>query len=123
MSMLSHNVIGCAIQVHRKLGPGLLESVYEACLSYELTQAGIYHERQKPMPITYGDVSLDAGYRLDLWVEDELIIELKAVESLLPLHTAQLMTYLRLANRRLGLLINFNVSVLSHGVKRVANGY
>ncbi|HEY0110636.1 MAG TPA: GxxExxY protein [Fibrella sp.] len=123
MKQLSDQVIGCAIRVHRELGPGLLESVYEECLSYELSKAEIYHERQKVLPIIYDKIHLDAGYRIDLLIDNKLIVELKAVELLLPIHLAQTLTYLRLADYRLGLLINFNVPLLIQGVKRVVNGY
>lgn len=123
MYKTSDSVIGCAIKVHRRLGPGLLESVYEECLAYELTKAGIFFERQKPMPVIYDDIHLDAGYRIDLMVNRDLVVELKAVETLMPIHLAQTLTYLRLAECRYGLLINFNVAVLIEGVKRVVNGY
>ncbi|HEX9956459.1 MAG TPA: GxxExxY protein [Fibrella sp.] len=123
MKQLSDQVIGCAIRVHRELGPGLLESVYEECLSYELSKVEIYHERQKVLPIIYDKIHLDAGYRIDLLIDNKLIVELKAVELLLPIHLAQTLTYLRLADYRLGLLINFNVPLLIQGVKRVVNGY
>jgi GxxExxY protein len=123
MYKTSELVIGCAIKVHRRLGPGLLESVYEECLSYELTNAGIYFERQKPMPVVYDQIKLDAGYRIDLFVNNDLVVELKSVESLLPVHLAQTLTYLRLADCRYGLILNFNVAVLTEGIKRVVNGY
>ena len=120
---ITDGVIGCAIQVHRQLGPGLLESVYEECLAYEMTKAGIFFERQKPMPVLYDELKLEAGYRVDLFVERRVIVELKAVEALNNVHFAQVMTYLRLANCRFGLLINFNVTLLKEGVKRVINGH
>lgn len=120
---ITNGIIGCAIQVHRQLGPGLLESAYEECLAYEMTKAGIFYERQKPMPIVYDELRLEAGYRVDLFVEHRVIVELKAVEALNNVHFAQVMTYLRLANCRFGLLINFNVTLLKEGVKRVVNGY
>lgn len=116
-------IVGCAIKVHRGLGPGLLESAYEECLAYEMTKAGIFFERQKSMPIIYDELKLEAGYRVDLFVEGNVIVELKAVEALNNVHFAQVMTYLRLANCRFGLLINFNVSLLKDGIKRVVNGY
>jgi len=109
--------------VHRHLGPGLLESAYEECLAYEMTKAGIFFERQKSMPIIYDELKLETGYRVDLFVESRVIVELKAVEALNNVHFAQVMTYLRLANCRFGLLINFNVSLLKDGIKRVVNGY
>jgi len=99
-----------------------LESAYEECLAYELSKAGLRFERQKPLPVRYKEVQLDCGYRLDLVVEDELILEIKAVTEILPIHEAQLLTYLKLDRKSLGLLINFNVPVLKHGVKRVACG-
>ncbi|WP_081752790.1 GxxExxY protein [Kallotenue papyrolyticum] len=119
---VSREVIGAAIEVHKTLGPGLLESAYEACLCYELQLRGIAFERQVPLPIVYKGVRLDCGYRLDLLVENLLIIELKAVEQIEPIHDAQLLTYLRLTGIWLGLLINFNVPVLRQGIKRLVNG-
>ena len=110
------------IEIHRELGPGLLESAYEECLAYELSKAGLRFERQKPLPVRYKEVQLDCGYRLDFVIEDALIVELKAVTELHPIHEAQLLTYLKLDKKLLGLLINFNVPVLKHGVKRVACG-
>ena len=122
LNAITERVIGCCITVHRELGPGLLESAYAECLCYELAQAGIRFERERPLPIAYGTVRLDAGYRLDLVVEDLVVVELKSIDKLAPIHQAQLMTYLRLSNLPLGLLINFNVLMLKHGIKRVANG-
>ncbi len=116
-------MIGCAIKVHRRLGPGLLESVYEECLAHELSSIGINYERQKVMPVIYDKIKLDSGYRVDVLVEQRVIIELKAVESLTDVHLAQVMTYLRLAKCRFGLLINFNVVLLENGIKRVVNDY
>jgi len=118
---LSEKIIGCAIKVHRALGPGLLESAYEVCLVHELGKAGLKVERQVPLPVIYDGIRLDAGYQLDVLVEDAIILELKSVESLLPIHEAQLLTYLRLANKKLGLLINFNVTLLKNGIKRRVN--
>lgn len=115
---LSEAIIGCAIAVHKELGPGLLETAYETCLAYELEQSGYCVERQKPMPLKYREVQLDCGYRLDLMVNDVVVIEIKAVETLLPIHEAQLLTYMRLAGCKLGLLINFNEKLLKHGVRR-----
>lgn len=115
---LSNRVLGCAIEVHRELGPGLLESTYEQCLAYELNKAGIPFKIQQPIPVSYKEIRLDCGYRVDLSVDDRLIIELKSVEQLLKIHEAQLLTYLRLANIRIGLLINFNVQILKRGIKR-----
>lgn len=119
LNELSHHVIGLCIEVHRELGPGLLESAYEEALAYELTQTGLKYERQRDMPLLYKGVKLDCGYRLDLVIEGELILELKAASELLPVHHAQLLTYLKLERRSLGLLINFNVPVLKHGIRRV----
>jgi GxxExxY protein len=113
-------VIAAAIRVHKRTGPGLLESVYEACLSHELHAAGLRVRNQVPVPIRYGDVELEVGYRLDLLVEDHLVVELKCIERFERVHLAQMMTYLRLARLRLGLLINFNVARLADGVRRVA---
>lgn len=122
LNELSHRVIGRCIEVHRELGPGLLESAYEEALAHEFTLAGIAFERQREMPLLYKGVKLDCGYRLDFIVEGQLIIELKAVTELLPIHHAQLLTYLKLERRPLGLLVNFNVPALKDGVRRVAAG-
>ena len=122
LNELSGKVIGACIEIHRELGPGLLESAYEECLAYELSKAGLLFERQKPLPVLYKEVQLDCGYRLDFVVESALIVELKAVTELHPIHEAQLLTYLKLDKKPLGLLINFNVPVLKQGVKRVACG-
>ncbi|MGE0423254.1 MAG: GxxExxY protein [Reyranellaceae bacterium] len=116
---LSGAVIGLAIEVHRALGPGLLESAYEECLCFELQQAGIPFRRQVPLPVTYKAVKLDCGYRLDLLVEERLVVELKTVERLMPVHDAQLLSYLRLGGYRAGLLLNFNVPVLKDGLRRI----
>lgn len=115
---LSRRVIGCALEVHRSLGPGLLESSYEQCLAFELSNAGIEFELQKALPLRYKTIQLDCGYRVDCIVEHQLILELKSVDSLLPIHEAQLLTYLRLSGISTGLLINFNVPKLKHGIKR-----
>ncbi len=115
---LTEKIIGAAMEVHRALGPGLLESAYEACLVYELTQRGLKVEQQKPMPLVYKSVRLDCGYRLDLLVENTIIIEIKAVEELHPIHGAQLISYLKLSGCRVGLLINFNVRLLKDGIRR-----
>ncbi|MBW4582970.1 MAG: GxxExxY protein [Tildeniella nuda ZEHNDER 1965/U140] len=122
-SELTRQTIGSCIEVHRHLGPGLLESAYEHCLCHELSLVGLVFERQKPLPVVYKGVRLDCGYRLDLVVESRLILELKAVETLLPIHDAQLLTYLKLSRLTLGLLINFNVPVLKSGLKRIANNF
>lgn len=120
---LSGIVIGAAIEVHRHLGPGLLESAYEECLTYELQLRGIEFIRQNSLPVTYKVVHLDCGYRLDVFFPGQLIVEIKAVDALHPIHTAQLMTYLKLSGTRLGLLLNFNTVVLKDGIKRVVCGY
>lgn len=122
LNELSYSIIESAIEVHRRLGPGLLESVYRVCLSYELRQRGMLVVAERLVPICYKSVILDGAYRLDLLIADELIVEVKSVEGLLPVHSAQLLSYLRLTNKPIGLLINFNVSVLIKGVKRVMNG-
>jgi GxxExxY protein len=115
---LSKRIIGLAIDVHRQLGPGLLESAYEECLCFELKQAGVAFVRQAPLPVVYKDVRLDCGYRLDIVAEREVIIEIKSVERLLPIHDAQILTYLRLSGCRVGLLLNFNVLLLKDGLRR-----
>lgn len=117
---LSHELIGAAIEVHRELGPGLLESAYESAYAHELQLRGIGHERQKLQPVSYKGAPIDAGYRLDILAEGRVVVELKAVERLLPIHSAQLMTYLRLGSHQLGLLINFNVQKLVNGIERVS---
>jgi GxxExxY protein len=122
LNELSGKVIGMCIEIHRELGPGLLESAYEECLAYELSQASLRFERQRALPVRYKEVQLECGYRLDFVVENELIVELKAVTELHPIHEAQLLTYLKLDKKSLGLLINFNVPALKQGVKRVACG-
>ncbi|MBE9468840.1 MAG: GxxExxY protein [Bacteroidetes bacterium] len=118
---LSKKIIGCAIEVHRHLGPGLLESAYQECLLYELKLAGLNVKKEKPMPIVYKEVKLDHGYRIDLLVEEKVVIEIKTVEALNDVHTAQLLTYLKLGNYKLGLLLNFHVAVLKNGIKRLIN--
>ncbi len=120
---LSGEVIGAAIEVHRVLGPGLLESAYELALERELVLRRRAVERQKPIALEYKGCALGDGFRLDLLVDDRLLVEIKAVDALLPIHEAQLLTYLRLAEKRFGLLINFNEKTLKGGVRRVANGY
>ncbi len=116
---LTERVIGLAIEVHRGLGPGLLESAYEECLCYELKTAGIAFARQVPLPVTYKSVKLDCGYRMDLVVEQRLVIEMKTVERLLPIHEAQLLTYLKLSGMPIGLILNFHAAVLRDGIKRL----
>ena len=120
---LTDIVIGKAIEVHRRLGPGLLESVYQECLYYELLEEGLDVEKEVAMPIVYKEVKLDHGYRLDLLVENKVIIETKAVEDLTNVHKAQLLTYLKLGDYRVGLLINFHVKVLKNGIRRIVNRY
>jgi GxxExxY protein len=117
-SDLSERVIGLAIDVHRHLGPGLLETVYEECLCFELAQAGIEHRRQVPLPVVYKDVRLDCGYRMDIVVGRQLIIEIKAVDRIMPIHEAQILTYLRLSGHRIALLMNFNSVALKDGLRR-----
>jgi GxxExxY protein len=116
---LSYRVIGCALEVHRALGPGLLESAYEQCLARELSLAGIPFELQVPLPVEYKGVRLDCGYRLDAVVDGRVVVELKAVEKMALIHEAQLLTYMKLAGLKVGLLINFNVPVLKEGIKRL----
>jgi len=119
---LTSRVIGLAMEVHRALGPGLLESAYEECLCYELASHGIRFDRQVPLPVIYKSVRLDCAYRLDLAIEDMLVAELKTVERILPVHEAQLLTYLRLSGRTTGLILNFHVPVLKDGIKRLVLG-
>ena len=118
---ISKKIIGCAIEVHRQLGPGLLESAYQECLLYELKLAGLKVQKEKPMPIIYKEIKLDHGYRMDLLVEDKVVIEIKTVDNLIDVHKAQVLTYLKLGNYKLGLLLNFQVAVLKNGIKRVIN--
>lgn len=118
---LSKIVFDSALRVHRNLGPGLLESSYEECLFYELNKSRLLIERQKALPLIYEDIRLDVGYRVDLLIEKKLVIELKAVEALNEVHFAQMLTYLKLSNCKLGLLINFNVTLIKNGIKRIAN--
>src|SRR5579871_5987865 len=121
LNALSSRIIAAALAVHSQLGPGLLESTYEACLAYELTERGFKIEQQKQVPLVYKGLRLEQGYRLDLLVEDEVIVEIKAVDELLGIHKAQLLTYLKLSKLRLGLLMNFNVQLLKNGIQRVAH--
>ncbi len=120
---LTQKVIGCAMKVHTALGPGLLESAYKECLWFELRMCGLIAEKEKPMPLIYSEVMLDCGYRVDILVQDRLILEIKAVEAINDNHLAQVLTYLKLADLRLGLIINFNVLHLRDGIKRVVNRY
>jgi len=123
LDQISRRIIGAAIEVHRHIGPGLLESAYQACLVFELKQLGFKVEEQQPLPVVYKQVKLDCGYRIDLVVENELIVEIKAIEKLLPIHEAQVLSYLRLAKKRVGLLMNFHVPVLKDGLKRIVNDF
>ena len=124
LNRLTETIIAAAMQVHRTLGPGMLETAYDACLAFELTDRGLRVERQKAMPLVYRGRRLDIGYRLDLLVEDSVVIEVKAIERLEPVHSAQLLSYLRLTGCKVGLLINFNVKwLVQDGIKRVVNGF
>ncbi len=115
----TEKIIGCAIEVHKYLGPGLLESTYEECLAYELSKSNIPFERQKPLPVIYKETRLDCGYRIDILVNQQVIVEIKAIDNLIPIHEAQLLTYLKLSGCKVGLIINFNVKLLKHGLKRI----
>jgi GxxExxY protein len=123
LDRITESIIGAAIEVHRALGPGLLESAYEACLAFELIERGLKVEQQKALPVVYREVRLDCGYRLDLLVEGAVIVEVKAVDHLAPVHQAQLLSYLKLSGCRVGLLINFNVKILKDGLRRVVNNF
>ena len=118
---ITEKIIGSAIEIHRHLGPGLLESAYQECLYYELKQAGFKVEKEKPVPVVYKEVKLNHGYKIDLLVENRIVIELKTVEVFTDVHTAQILTYMKLGNYKLGLLINFHVSLLKNGIKRFIN--
>ena len=118
---ISHQIIGRAIELHQILGPGLLESAYKECLFYELQKAGIYIEREKPIPLVYNNIKLECGYRIDLLAENKVVIEIKSVETLNEIHLAQTLTYMKLGNYKLGLLINFNVFKLVDGIRRIVN--
>ena len=120
---ITEKVIGAAIEVHKVLGPGLLESTYEECLCYELGRSELNFERQVQLPVVYKEVKLDCGYRIDLIVEKSVIVELKTVAALLPIHEAQLLTYLKLTKKNIGLLLNFNVPVLKDGIKRIVHKF
>ncbi len=122
IDLLTERIIGAAIKVHQALGPGLLESTYEACMQFELTMQGVFVERQRPQPVAYDGLDIDVGFRIDLLVEREVVVELKAVSAVLAVHEAQIITYLKLAKRRVGLLLNFNVVKMVDGVRRFANG-
>ena len=118
INQITEKIIGCAIEVHKELGPGLLESAYEECLFYELQQAGLNAERQVPVPVIYKEIKLDCGYRQDILVEKKVVIELKTVDAIIPVHEAQILTYMKFAKKEIGLLINFNVTLLKNGIKR-----
>jgi GxxExxY protein len=118
INQITRTVIGCAIEVHKNLGPGLLESAYEECLAFELNNAGLYIERQKPTPVVYKEIKLDCGYRIDILVENVLVIELKTVDALNPVHEAQILTYMKFSKKYIGLIINFNVTLVKNGIKR-----
>ena len=123
LNELTEKIIGCCIEVHKQLGAGLLESTYEECLVYELTNNGLFVERQKELPVVYKDKVLDCGYRIDILVEDRVVVELKSVEKVLPIHEAQIITYLKLSQKTVGLLVNFNSTILTKGIKRFVNNY
>jgi GxxExxY protein len=123
LDLITEKIIGCAIEVHRAIGPGLLESAYEECLCYELSQKGLNFGRQVPLPVVYKGINLDCGYKLDVIVEDSVIIEVKAVDRLIAIHEAQLLSYLRMLDKRVGLLLNFHSTVLKNGIKRIVNRF
>ena len=123
LDSITGTIINCAIEIHRALGPGLLESTYEACLAFELIEQGLKIERQKPLPVVYRGVKLDCGYRLDILVEESVIVEIKVVDHPAPIHKAQLLSYLRLSGCKVGLLINFNVKILKSGIVRMVNNF
>ncbi len=121
LNEITEKIIGCAIKVHRALGPGLLESTYEVCLAHELMKSGLDVQKQVALPVVYDGIRLEAGYRIDLLVEHSVIVELKAVDSMHPIHEAQVISYLKLSGKKVGLLINFNVKLLKDGIKRLVN--
>lgn len=123
LNAITGQIVDAAVEVHRTLGPGLLESVYESCLEFDLIERGLDTQRQVALPVSYKQVKLETGYRVDLLVEKRVIVEIKAVEQIYPMHKAQLLTYLRLSNRKVGLLINFNVDALRKGINRVVNNF
>jgi len=118
LNEITQKIIGCAIQVHKCLGPGLLESAYEECLSYELIKNGLNIKRQQPTPVVYKEIKLECGYRIDILVENSVVVELKVVDEFNPVHEAQILTYMKFSNKSLGLLINFNVTILRNGIRR-----
>lgn len=119
---VANKIIGCAIEVHKALGPGLLENAYQECLFYKLQKEGLMVQKEKPMPLIFEEIKLECGYRIDILVENMVVVEIKSVESLNEVHLAQILTYVKLGNYKLGLLINFNVDLLKQGIKRVING-
>ena len=123
LDQLTEKIIGCAIEVHKALGPGLLESAYEECLCFELSSVGLGFARQVSLPVVYKQIKLDCGYRLDIIVDDLVIVEIKAVERLAPIHEAQLLSYLRMLDKRVGLILNFHSTILKSGIKRIVNNY
>jgi GxxExxY protein len=123
LDLITEKIIGCAIEVHRGIGPGLLESAYEECLCYELSQQGLRFERQVPLPVIYKGIKLDCGYKLDIIIEVSVIVEIKAVDRLTAIHEAQLLSYLRMLDKRVGLLLNFHSAVLKNGIKRMVNNF
>ena len=122
-NQIATKIVGAAIEVHRQLGPGLLESTYETCLCYELKELGLSLSRQQALPVIYKGIKLDAGYRIDLLIEDKVIVELKCIDEIVDIHTAQLLTYLKLKKLKLSLLINFNTVLVKNGIKRILSGY
>ena len=123
INRITEKIIGCAIEIHRNLGPGLLESAYEECLCYELKQVGLEFKRQVPLPVIYKGINLECGYRMDIVIEDLVIVEIKAIERILPVHEAQLLSYLKIYNKKVGLLMNFHVPILKSGLKRIVNNF
>ncbi len=119
---LAHKIIGYAMDVHTKLGPGLLESTYKECLYYKITQSGFYVEKEKALPLIFEDVKLECGYRIDLLVNDQIVVEIKSIDALNEIHMAQVLTYMKLGNYKIGLLLNFNVVHLKNGMRRIVNG-
>ena len=123
LNNITEKIIGIAINIHRELGPGLLESAYQACMFHDFVQNNLIVEQQKPLPVVYRNVKLECAYRLDFLIESEVIVELKSVETLLPIHKAQLLSYLKISKCKVGLLINFNVKILKNGIQRIVNNF